>query len=317
MKGKLQIVDFDDVLKRDDNAKECKEVYVNDVRDKLDTFFTDGYELGQPSYINKLDGIFSWRKGFLYCFSGYPQSGKSEFINYAMLLRAKHYDDKVVMYSPETNTYELITNLARAYIGKNVNPEFDNVCSKEEYNQGLDFIQDHFVFLENQEELPSVAGLLNTFERLSGKGFGCYVIDPMNWLVESNVGETNLYNYLKVSLTNLKMFAKNFESMVCYVEHPKTPTPVRGKIPRASSFSLAGGTMHWNKVDCMAILHRMTKEDLEEKLSKGDLLARQLDNLDNNINFVEFETVKMKSQRLNGKLGSQLLEYDFITGRFK
>ena len=64
MKGKLQIVDFDDVLKRDENANECKEVYVNDVRDKLKTFFTDGYELGQTSYINKLDEIFTWRKGF-------------------------------------------------------------------------------------------------------------------------------------------------------------------------------------------------------------------------------------------------------------
>ena len=42
-----------------------------------------------------------------------------------------------------------------------------------------------------------------------------------------------------------------------------------------------------------------------------------LNNQQNNINFVEFETVKMKSQRLNGKLGSALLEYDFITGRFK
>ena len=234
-----------------------------------------------------------------------------------MLLRSKHYDDKVVMYSPESNTYELITNLARAYIGKNVNPEFDNVCTKEEYDKGLDFIQDHFVFLENQEELPSVAGLLNTFERLSNKGFGCFVIDPMNWLVESNVGEKNLYNYLKVSLTNLKMFAKNFDKIVCYIEHPKTPAPVRGKIPQATAFSLAGGTMHFNKTDCICLLHRMTKEDLEDKLSKGDLLARELDNLDNNINFVEFETVKMKSQRLNGKLGSQLLEYDFITGRFK
>ena len=317
MKGKLQILDFDDVLKRDENAQECKEVYVNDVRDKLETFFKDGYELGQPSYIDKLNEIFSWRKGFLYCFSGYPQSGKSEFINYAMLLRAKHYDDKIVMYSPESNTYELITNLARAYIGKNVNPEFDNVCTEEEYNKGLDFIQDHFVFLENQEELPSVAGLLNTFERLSNKDFDCYVIDPMNWLVESNVGETNLYNYLKVSLTNLKMFAKNFDKIVCYIEHPKTPSPVKGKIPKATAFSLAGGTMHFNKVDVMCILHRMTKEDLEDKLSKGDLLSRQLENLENNINFVEFETVKMKSQRLNGKLGSNLLEYDFTTGRFK
>ena len=234
-----------------------------------------------------------------------------------MLLRAKHYDDKIVMYSPESNTYELITNLARAYIGKNVNPEFDNICTEDEYNDALDFIQDHYVFLENEEELPSVAGLLNTFERLSNKGFNCFTIDPMNWLVESNVGETNLYNYLKVSLTNLKMFAKNFDTIVCYIEHPKTPSPVRGKIPKATAFSLAGGTMHFNKTDCMCLLHRMTDEDIEEKLSKGELLQQTLDNKQNNINFVEFETVKMKSQRLNGKLGSQLLEYDFITGRFK
>ena len=173
------------------------------------------------------------------------------------------------------------------------------------------------MFLENQEELPSVAGLLNTFERLSNKGFGCFVIDPMNWLVESNVGETNLYNYLKVSLTNLKMFAKNFDKIVCYIEHPKTPSPVKGKIPKATAFSLAGGTMHFNKVDCMCILHRLTQEDLEDKLSKGELLSKTLENQENNINFVEFETVKMKSQRLNGKLGNSLLQYDFITGRFK
>ena len=67
----------------------------------------------------------------------------------------------------------------------------------------------------------------------------------------------------------------------------------------------------------MCILHRMTQEDIEEKLSKGELLQQTLDNKQNNINFVEFETVKMKSQRLNGRLGSSLLEYDFITGRFK
>ena len=75
--------------------------------------------------------------------------------------------------------------------------------------------------------------------------------------------------------------------------------------------------MHFNKTDCMCLLHRMTDEDIEEKLSKGELLQQTLDNKQNNINFVEFETVKMKSQRLNGKLGSSLLEYDFITGRFK
>ena len=61
--------------------------------------------------INKLDENFRWRKGFLYCFSGYPQSGKSEILNWLMILRAKNNGDKICMYSPETDTYELINNL--------------------------------------------------------------------------------------------------------------------------------------------------------------------------------------------------------------
>ena len=65
-------------------------------------------------------------------------------------------------------------------------------------------------------------------------------------------------------------------------------------------------------------MHRLTQEDLEDKISKGELLSKILDNnQENNINFVEFETVKMKSQRLNGTLGSRILQYDFITGQFK
>tara|TARA_R110000744_G_scaffold3191_5_gene12463 strand:+ start:358 stop:1311 length:954 start_codon:yes stop_codon:yes gene_type:complete len=315
---KLKIYDFDEVLKREDDAQSCKEIFVNDIRDKLDKYFEEGYPLGETSTIKKLDDNFRWRKGFLYCCSGYPQSGKSEIINYLMILRAKEYDEKILMYSPETNTYEFISNLVRAYIGKNVNPEFDNVCTKDEWNKGLDFINDHFAFLENRDEMPSIKTLIETYQRFYKKGYSCFIIDPLNWVVESNVGEVNMYQYLKLSLTTLKQFAKSTESIMIYVEHPKTPSPVKGKIPKATAFSLAGGTMHFNKVDCMIIMHRLTREDLEDKVSKGEILSKILDdNQENNINFVEFETVKMKSQRLNGTLGSRILQYDFITGQFK
>ena len=313
----MKIKDFDDILLKDDNGNDCKEIYVNDIRENLFDFYNEGYPLGETSHIKKLDENFRWRKGFVYCFSGYPQSGKSEILNYLMVLRAQHYGDKVVMYSPETNTSELVLNLCRSYLGKNVNPNFDNICTKEEMEMALSFVNDHFVFLENQDEMPSIKTLVKTFQRLSKKGYNNFLIDPLNWVVESNAGDSNnLYQYLKLTLTILKQFAKSSESIMVYVEHPKTPHAIKGKIPKATAFSLAGGTMHFNKVDGMVVMHRLTDEDLEEKVKSGEILARMLENKEKHIRFVEFETVKMKSQRLNGILGSCIIEYDIITGRY-
>ena len=161
----MKIKDFDDILLKDDNGNDCKEIYVNDIRENLFEFYNEGYPLGETSHIKKLDENFRWRKGFVYCFSGYPQSGKSEILNYLMVLRAQHYGDKVVMYSPETNTSELVLNLCRSYLGKNVNPNFDNICTKEEMEMALSFVNDHFVFLENQDEMPSIKTLVKTFQR--------------------------------------------------------------------------------------------------------------------------------------------------------
>ena len=234
-----------------------------------------------------------------------------------MVLRAQHYGDKVVMYSPETNTSELVLNLCLSYLGKNVNPNFDNICTKEEMEMALSFVNDHFVFLENQDEMPSIKTLVKTFQRLSKKGYNNFLIDPLNWVVESNAGDSNnLYQYLKLTLTILKQFAKSSESIMVYVEHPKTPHAIKGKIPKATAFSLAGGTMHFNKVDGMVVMHRLTDEDLEEKVKSGEILARMLENKEKHIRFVEIETVKMKSQRLNGIRGCCIIEYDIITGRY-
>ena len=313
----IEVKDFDDILAKDYNENACKEVSVFDVMGEIKEHFVDGYPLGETSHIKKLDANFRWRKGFLYAFSGYPQSGKSEIINWLMVIRAKMYGDKVLMYSPESNTKELILDLCRAYLGKNVNPEFPDICSEEEFEGALTFIAEHFMFLENNNDMPTINVLIDKFEKFSDKGYSSFVIDPLNWVVESNAGESNLYQYLKLTLTILKQFAKATQSLMIYVEHPKTPAPVRGVIPRATAFSLAGGTMHFNKVDCMVVMHRLTDDDVQMKVKSGEILSRMLENKENHIKFVEFESVKMKSQRINGVLGSCIIEYDIKTGRYK
>tara|TARA_R100001530_G_scaffold62078_1_gene44705 strand:- start:5896 stop:6837 length:942 start_codon:yes stop_codon:yes gene_type:complete len=312
---KTKIYDYDDVLQKNDNSY-VKQIRVNDCRDKLDDYHKNGYPLGETSGIKTLDENFRWRYGFLYCFSGYPQSGKSEILNWLMVLRAKLNDDRICMYSPEIDVHEQITNLARAYIGKNVDIAFPNKCTDQEWEDALDFLDEHFIFLENGSEMPSITKLIDAFEVLQKEGFTAFTIDPLNWVYEGTQND-NIYSYLKLSLTSLKQFAKIHQVFMIYVEHPKTPAPVRGKIPKATAYSLAGGTMHFNKCDVMVVMHKLTDEDVEELVKSGQILQKILDNKENSIKFVQFESVKIKSQRINGTTGKVILQYNLITSRYK
>jgi hypothetical protein len=75
--------------------------------------------------------------------------------------------------------------------------------------------------------------------------------------------------------------------------------------------------MHFNKVDCMVVMHRINDDEVEDRVKGRDLVEGLLLNQEKHIKFVEFETVKMKSQRLNGTLGSCFIQYDLKTGRYK
>tara|TARA_R100000988_G_C3982944_1_gene158026 strand:+ start:100 stop:1047 length:948 start_codon:yes stop_codon:yes gene_type:complete len=313
---KTKIYDYDEVLQKDDKSY-VKKIRVQDCRDKLNDYHKNGYPLGESSGIKKLDDNFRWRYGFLYCFSGYPQSGKSEILNWLMVLRAKLNGDKICMYSPEIDIHEHITNLARAYLGKNVDIAFPDKCTNEEWESALDFIDEHFIFLENGSEMPSITKLINAFEELAKEGYTAFTIDPLNWVYEGTQND-NIYSYLKLTLTSLKQFAKLHEVFMIYVEHPKTPAiqAKTGKVPKATAYSLAGGTMHFNKCDVMVVMHKLDEDDVENLVANGEILKKVLDNKENNIKFVQFESVKIKSQRINGTTGKVILKYNLITSRY-
>ena len=81
-----------------------------------------------------------------------------------------------------------------------------------------------------------------------------------------------------------------------------------------------------NSVEEEESIRQQSKEDNEEVDIDDNLPQDSADNEEvdppqenqqKNIKFVEFESVKVKSQRLNGKPGKVILKYDLITGRYK
>jgi twinkle protein len=261
----------------------------------------DGYHKGkspgETSHLKGLDDIFSLRPGFLYCFTGWPGSGKSEFLTQLAVLQANFKKRKIAFYSPESYPMdEFIDTIVHCHLGKSTDRRFPNVCSAEEYTDALKKLDEHFYFCD-WSETPDATETLAAFEYLRKEHkVEIFIVDPFNSLVTEGE-ERNIAIGLKKNLTAFKRFAAQNRVMVWLVEHPKTPNDTKEFDQIPGPRHLFGGTMWWNKVDVLATIHRPNRED------KNDTT-------------VVFKTWKIKKQELNGRPGEQFLFFDIRTKRY-
>lgn len=286
-------VKIEEILaKQSEQSKTIKTI--EDYSEDLDNYFINGFPKGEPCGMSCLDEIFSWKKGFVYCFTGYPQSGKSEVLNWLATLRAMRKGEKIAIYSPESDEHELADQMCRLFLGQNTNSNYSGQCSFEDYQNAKQFVKEHYRFL-SYDLMPSVETLLNDYTELASQGVGMFITDPFNYVAEGSMDDgRGISRYLKTALSHMKTFARVNNVINVIVEHPNQPRPNEdGTVPRVNQFRINGGAMWNNKMDCII---GMTS-NFEEKTAI-------------------FETLKMKSQRYNGIRGEVLLNYDFVTGRY-
>jgi len=236
-----------------------------------------------------------WRKGFMYCFSGWPGSGKSELVNYLAVQRSIKYKTKVAMYSPENYPIEhLVENLIRCYLGKSVEKGYNNQCTKEELEEAKEFLKTRFRFIQF-DDIPNHLDVINEFQRLyEEEGYEMFILDPFNAILNAN--NESISQYFQAALTQFKMFASNNKIIMVHIEHPRRENLKDGKRAEPSPWILYGGSMWWNKSDVIVTIDR---------------------DQEHNSNVPAMKVWKVKNQRLNGKPGEVDLEYDFSTSRFK
>ncbi len=267
---------------------------VNDFRDGMVDTFTYGKKRGLTTFSKEIDKHFTWKPGFLICFTGWPQSGKSELINQLALLRAKFAGSKWLIYTPESgDADEYFDQLIHAYIGKSTDPVYKNQMTTDEYNRGMDFIQKHFIFISDEEiekqgHTPTPQLLRDTFEFYYNqeKLFG-FIKDPWNTLTHDGKMRDDIY--LSNELAAEKRLAKKLNICNVILAHPKAFNerydPKKG-LPVPTPRYLAGGQMWWNKCDIIAAVHRPEVHT------------------DPTSPFAEFITQKVKNYRLVGTPGN-------------
>lgn len=250
--------------------------------------------------IRRLDPHFNLFLGMLCLITGYSQSGKSELIKFITANWVLNGNGKVCIFSPESDTPILIN-------------EYIHACMNhlgQGWAESRNLFNEYFTILEISDEIgmPDINFIIEEMSNARKSGYNFFVIDPLNWLTTTQYN-ANAFEAIRLTLTYLKQFAKrNSEggkSVVCYVEHPKTPQPNKdGIYPKASIFSVNMGVMHNNKVDGALIIHREKKTNVFETDSMSEQDA------------VLIEVAKLKMQKYLGRPDTIEVSFNPETGEY-
>jgi len=277
-------------------------IYLNDVKEDLIKDFTHGTGRGETTYFPAIDNHFRWMRGEVTLMGGHGNYGKTNCLMQLLLIKSVKESKKWAIFCPENSPpIFFYKELIRTYIGKSVDNWSPEKMSRDEFNAGMKFVNEHFYFIYPKNSAPTPDYMANKFLELviKKKIDGC-VIDPFNQLENSGSYNRRDDQYIGDILSKFSRFAKDNNVYFIIIAHPKGGFK---KLPDGNYecpdvYDLSGGAI-WNaKIDNILMYHRPFYQT-----NKNDTTC-------------EFRSQKIKKQMLNGIPGNVTLDYDRNTGRF-
>lgn len=245
---------------------------------------------------NNLANFYRPAKGTLNIYTGIPSSGKSEFHDALMVNTAIMHGWKWLVFSPENYPYyyhvqklsEKIMN--RGYFSQELR------MTKEEFKQAIDFIAEHFAFIDIGEESPSTTNIFRIIkEYASSNSIDGVVIDPWNSLEVPTIGGENKTYAIGRELNRARQIARRKNLCFNIIAHPakmmKDFKTKKYDVPRP--YDIDGSANWFNMASNCLSVHRYYKTDI---------IA------------VHVQKIKFKP---HGKVGVIFLKYIKTTGRFE
>jgi len=224
--------------------------------DRLNDLYTKGTGKGESTGYSSIDQVYTVAPGQLTVVTGYPSSGKSNFVDQLMVNLAKRSDWKFAICSFENQPEIHISRLMEIYTQKRF---FDGKfkMTQEEKDAAFKFVEDHFLFIDTNGEEPSTLESILERARAAVKRMGIrgMVIDPYNYieLDKSNSTETEAISNM---LTKVQKFCKANDVHVWFVAHPSKINRSGVEQPRPDGMSISGSMAWWAKADCGVTIHR-------------------------------------------------------------
>lgn len=225
--------------------------------DRLNDLYNAGEGKGYSTGYASLDTIYTVAPGQLTVVTGYPSSGKSNFIDQLMVNLAEKEDWKFAVCSFENQPEIHIARLMEIYTHRKF---FDgsNKMQPHEMKDAFNFVKEHFLFIDSNGEEPSTLDSILERARVAVKRMGVrgLVIDPYNYIEmdKANSTETEAISNM---LTRVQKFCKAQDVHTWFIAHPSKIQRSGVEQPRPDGMSISGSMAWWAKTDCGVTVHRM------------------------------------------------------------
>ena len=234
----------------------------------IDDWCENGMPEGLSTGYPNLDPHFKFKKGQgqLHVCSGYPSSGKSEFIEAIACNMVLKHDWNVTMYCPEK--YPIASHqlsLLEKISGKPVIKRGYMKPMTADERMDIEYkVQSKFSLISADEDAYSFETILSGLERrcTDGEKIDMVVLDPWNELENgrpSNITETD---YIGLCLRDARRFARKHCVQFFIVAHPQKPQKEKdGTYAVPDLFHISGSGNWRNKADNGFIVHRESLEN--------------------------------------------------------
>lgn len=268
-----------------------------DLETGLNLLWSGGMRKGDSTGWASVDEHFTVVPGQLTLVTGWPGSGKSEWVD-AMMCNLARGAWRFAIYSPENYPIQLhMSKLIEKWTGKPFGDGPTKRLQWDEVRAASEDLAERFGFMKIEEDALTGEEILDRagqwFARQDSHSKLGLVIDPWNEVSHIRDGESET-DYVSAALGGLRRWARSNAVHVFVVAHPAKQRREDGKLPVPKPDMIAGSQHWWNKADNCITVWR----DYDQQTPDVDICVQK----------VRFKHI--------GRIGRVTLQYDRVTGRY-
>lgn len=235
--------------------------------DDMEHLFANGLQRGDVT--NKLrdfDELVSFVPGQFMVLTGIPNHGKSPFALMIMACLAINFGWKWGLFTPEHKPLKIfLAKLCELLLGKRMRQGVGFTDREKELAKH--FIQDHFIFIEPEDDDFTLDNILDKAKKLVvRKGIKGLLIDPWNKLEHNIQKGDNETTYVSKEHDKLIKFNQRNSVFSIVVAHPTKirKDPKTGLFEVPNLYDIAGSSNWFNKPDIGITFYRNYSTKMSE-----------------------------------------------------
>jgi len=239
---------------------------------KVEELWEQGMPPGESTGWPSVDKHYTVAPGQFTVVTGWPGSGKSEWLD-ALLLNLAKRGWRFAIFSPENQPSELhIAKFIEKFLGKPFGSGPTERATKDEVREAIVEIDGWFSFLSPAADTDRVSfGIENILEATEAhfRNEGIWrsrelkrglVIDPWNEIEHARGREWSETEYISQTLGRIRAWARASGVHVWIVAHPQKMPREAGKLPVPRPDMISGSQHWWNKCDAAITVWRALDE---------------------------------------------------------